>query len=699
MHNKMFRLSALPTIGCAAALLLAAAAPCGTAVGADLDSSTGSTATPRFGTWGFDLAGRDLSVKPGDDFYDYVGGTYVRGLKIPDDLSRYGSFDALGDLSRRRVRAILEEMAAGAPARPMSDDQKIGAFYKAFMDETAVDALGLSPLEPELGAIRATADRTLLAARMGRAQAGFNSSIFGVSVNVDAKDPQAYAAQLTQAGLGMPDRDYYLEPRFAEKKAAYQVYVARLLGLAGWPDAEVRAADVVAYETRIAQASWAAADRRNPEATYNPMSPAELAGFAPGFPWPAFAAAAGLGDVNRVIVREKSAVPKIAAIYAETPIETLQAWAAFHLADNAAPFLSAPFVRARFDFRDKALLGTPTLEPRWKRAADLVGDLHSGMGDAVGRVYVARYFPPASKAKMEHLVENLRAAFKARIERVDWMSPETKAQALDKLAHYQIKIGYTSEWRDYSSLEIRPDDLYGDAQRALAANWAYHRGHLGHPVDRAEWGMTPQTVNAYNNSSLNEVVFPAAILQPPFFDPSADPAVNYGGIGAVIGHEMTHGFDDQGRKFDATGRLSDWWTAEDASRFEARATKYGAEFAAYDTGVGIHIIPGLTMGENIADLGGLNLALDAYHASLAGKPAPTVGGYTGDQRFFLGWAQVWRGVMRPDALKRQLVTNPHSPDRYRAETAERNIDAWYAAFGVKPGEALYIAPAARVSIW
>jgi putative endopeptidase len=689
MH-KMFRLHAVS----AAILLVAfAAAP---PLRAEPDAST---ATKHIGEWGFDLAGRDLSVKPGDDFYDYASGTYTRNVKIPDDMSSFGAFNALTELSRVRVRGILEEMAAAAPARPTTDDQKIGAFYKAYMDEAAVQARGMAPLQADLAAIRATTDRTLLAARMGRAQGGFDASIFGVGVNVDAKNPQAYAVQMTQSGLGMPDRDYYLEARFAEKKAAYQVYVAQLLDLAGWPDAQARAADVVAYETRIAEVSWAAAERRNPDNTYNPMSPGELAAFAPGFPWTAFAAAAGLGDESRVIVHEKAAFPKIAAIYAETPVETLQAWAAFHLADTAAPFLSDPFVQARFDFRDKALLGTPALEPRWKRAADLVGDLRAGMGDAVGRVYVARYFPPASKAKMEQLVENLRTAFKARIERVDWMSPETKAQALDKLAHYQIKIGYTSEWRDYSALEIRADDLYGDASRALAASWAYQRGHLGHAVDRGEWHMTPQTVNAYNNSGLNEVVFPAAILQPPFFDPSADPAINYGGIVAVIGHEMTHGFDDQGRKFDATGRLRDWWTAEDAERFKTRATKYGAEFAAYDTGVGIHIIPGLTMGENIADLGGLNLALDAYHASLGGKPAPVVGGYTGDQRFFLGWAQVWRGVMRPDALKRRLVTDPHSPDRYRAETAERNINAWYAAFDVKPDEKLYIAPEDRVSIW
>jgi putative endopeptidase len=661
-----------------------------------------ATAAPHYGAWGFDLAGRDLAVRPGDDFYAYAGGTYVKHLVIPADLSGYGSFLQLRELSDARVHAILEEMEAKAQAAhgaPVTDDAKVGAFYHAYMDEAAVAARGLAPLEADLAPIRTAADRSALAGLMGRAARGFGASIFGAGVGVDAKSPTTYAVYLTQAGLGLPDRDYYLEPKFAEKKAAYQAYVARLLGLAGWPEASARAADVVAYETRIAEASWTRADRRNPDTTYNPLSPVELAALAPGLDWRAFAAAGGLGDVDRVIVREKTAFPKIAAVFGGTPLETLKAWAAFHVADDAAPVLTQPFVEAHFDFHDKTLSGTPEPEPRWKRAVGLVGSLNAGMGDAVGRLYVARYFPPASKAAMERLVENLRAAFEARIERVDWMSPATRAAALEKLARYQIKIGYTSEWRDYSGLEIRADDLYGDAERAVAASWAYSRAHLGRPVDRGEWHMTPQTVNAYNNPTMNEVVFPAAILQPPFFDPAADPAVNYGGIVAVIGHEMTHGFDDQGRKYDASGRLRDWWTADDAQRFEARAAKYGAEFAAYDTGLGISINPKLTMGENIADLGGLNLALDAYHASLGGKPAPVLDGYTGDQRVFLGWAQVWRAATRPDAMKQRLVTDPHSPDKYRAQTAPRNIDAWYAAFGVKPGDALYIAPENRATIW
>ena len=654
---------------------------------------------PSYGTWGFDLTGRDLSVKPGDDFETYASGAYLKSLTIPPDQSRWGSFNLLRDLSDMRVHGILEEKAASAPASATDDEGKIGAFYKAFMDEAAVNAKGVAPLGPDLAAIRSAASREDLARLMGRANAGFGGALFDVDVSVDVKEPTAYIVTLSQSGLGLPDRDYYLDQKFSEKRTAYQAYVAQMLGLIGWPDAAARAADVVAFETAVAQASWPRADRRDPDKTYNPASVAALAAAAPGFDWHGFLAAEGLGDVLRVNMRENTAAPKIAAVYAAAPLETLKAWEAFQTVDDAADVLPAAFVQAHFDFHGKTLAGTPELKARWKRGVDLVGSLYQGMGDAVGKVYVARYFPPSSKAKMEALVENLRAAFRARIEGSDWMSPQTRQAALEKLANYKIMVGYTSKWRDYSSLKISADDLYGDARRARAANWDFTRGLLGHPVDRDLWGMTPQTVNAYNAGPKVEVVFPAAILQPPFFDPNADPAVNYGGIGAVIGHEMTHGFDDQGRKIDATGHLRDWWTAEDAARFEAKAGKYGAEFAAYDTGLGLSINPKLTMGENIADLGGQNLALDAYHASLHGAPAPVIDGYTGDQRVFLGWVQVWRELQRPDSERQQLVTDPHSPGRYRAITAERNIDAWYKAFDVQPGQKLYLAPEDRVRIW
>jgi putative endopeptidase len=654
---------------------------------------------PSYGAWGFDLSGRDTTVRPGDDFGAYASGTYLHDLKIPPDQSRWGVFNILRDLSDNRVHAILEDAAAKAPPAPTTDDSKIGAFYKAFMDVQAVDAKGVSPMASALAAIQRAQSREALAAIMGHANGRFEGSIFNVGVSVDLKDPTAYAVSMSQGGLGLPDRDYYLEAKFAAKKAAYQAYVARLLELAGWPEPAARAADVLDYETRIAEASWARADRRDPVKTYNPMTVQALAAAAPGFDWAAFFGGAELDGLTRVNVREVSAIPKIAAVYAATPLETLKAWAAVHALDEAADVLSTPFVEAHFEFRGKTLNGTPELKVRWKRAGDLVGSLDAGMGDAVGKVYVARYFPPSSKAQMEALVENLRTAFRARIEGNDWMSPQTKQAALEKLANYKVMVGYTSEWRDYSGLTIRADDLFGDAERARAASWAFDRSLLPRRVDRNLWHMTPQTVNAYNSGAEVEVVFPAAILQPPFFDPHADPAINYGGIGAVIGHEMTHGFDDQGRKIDATGHLRDWWTAEDAAKFETKAHQYGAEFAAYDTGLGVSINPKLTMGENIADLGGLNLALSAYHASLHGAPAPVIDGYTGDQRVFLGWAQVWREQQRPDAERQALVTDPHSPGKYRGLTAERNMDAWYKAFEVQPGDKMYIAPQDRVTIW
>jgi putative endopeptidase len=407
-------------------------------------------------------------------------------------------------------------------------------------------------------------------------------------------------------------------------------------------------------------------------------------------------AGAGLSQAARVVAQENTAFPKLAAIYAKTPIETLKAWQAFNLADQAAPYLSQPFVDARFDFRGKALNGQPAQRPRWKRGVQLVD---GQIGEALGKVYVAAYFPPESKAKMLALVGDIRTAMKGRIERLDWMSPPTKTKALEKLAAFTVKIGYPDKWRDYSGLAIRDDDLYGNVNRATTFDWDFRVGRLGGPVDRAEWGMTPPTINAYYNPTGNEIVFPAAILAPPFFDPDGDMAVNYGAIGGVIGHETTHAFDDQGRHYDGSGRLTDWWTPEDAAKFQAETVKLGKQYGAFEALPGARINGDLTMGENIADLGGLLLALDAYHASLHGQPAPIVDGLTGDQRVFLGWAQVWRGKTRDDALRQRLVSDPHSPERARVDVPMRNVDAFYAAFGLKPGDAMYVAPADRVRIW
>ena len=677
-----------------AALAAATAVGLGATLGFSASSSAAPAAAPQIPPWGFDLAGRDTAVTPGADFYAHANGTYARKLVIPPDRSRYGAFDALQALSETRVHGILERAAANTDAS--GDEGKIGAFYRAFMDESRANALGAKPIAPELAAIRAADTREKLAGLMGEGVKGFYGSVFDVDISVDAKDPAHYAIELGQSGLGLPNRDYYLEPAFAPQKAKYQAYVAQMLKLADWPDADAEAAAIVDMETKIAQASWTLAQERDPTKTYNPMTPAELATAAPGFDWSAYLAGADLGAAQRVVVNEVDAVPKIAAIYAATPVKTLQAWQAFNVADSVAPFLSQPFVDANFEFRAKALSGQQEQRPRWKRGVAL---LNRDMGFAVGRLYVAQYFPPESQAKMLSLVGNIRAALAARIQKVTWMSDATKARALQKLSMLNVKVGYPTKWRDYATLSISPDDLVGNVRRASVFEWRRRASRLGQPVDKTEWYLTPQTVNAYYDATKNEIVFPAAILQPPFFDPAADPAVNYGGIGGVIGHEMTHGFDDQGRHFDGAGRLEDWWTAEDDARFRERAAKLGAQYSAMQPIPGEHIKGDQTMGENIADLGGLLLANDAYHASLSGKPARVLSGLTGDQRVFLGWAQVWRSAIRPDALRRQIVSDFHSPETARVNGVVRNIDGWYAAWDVKPGDALYLAPDERVRIW
>ncbi len=684
----MKTLLGLAALGAAAAVGLSAT------LGFTSASTAAPAAAPQVPPWGFDLAGRDTAVAPGTDFYGYANGDYVKKLVIPPDRSRYGAFDALQALSETRVHGILEKAAANTDAA--SEEGKIGAFYRAFMDERRADALGAKPIAPELAAIRAADSREALAALMGQGAKSFYGSVFDVDVEVDAKDPDHYTIYLGQSGLGLPNRDYYLEPAFAAQKAKYQAYVAQMLKLADWPDADAQAAAIVDMETQIAKASWSLAQQRDPTKTYNPMTPAELAQAAPGFDWSAYLAAADLGDAPRVVVNEVDAFPKIAAIFAATPVKTLQAWEAFDVADAAAPFLSAPFVDANFEFRAKTLSGQQEQRPRWKRAVSL---LDRDMGFAVGRLYAAEYFPPESQAKMLALVGNIRAAMAGRLQRVTWMSDATKAKALQKLSMLNVKIGYPTKWRDYGALSVSPDDLAGDVRHAAAFEWRRRASRLGKPVDKTEWELTPQTVNAYYNPTRNEIVFPAAILQPPFFDPTADPAVNYGGIGGVIGHEMTHGFDDQGRHFDGAGRLADWWTADDDAKFKERAARLGAQYSSVEPLAGVHIKGDQTMGENIADLGGSLLALDAYHASLGGKPAPVLNGLTGDQRVFLGWAQVWRGAIRPDALKRQLVSDVHSPETARVNGVVHNIDDWYAAWDIKPGDPLYLAPDQRVHIW
>ena len=649
---------------------------------------------PRMGTWGFDLAGRDAAAKPGQDFFQYANGSYLKGLEIPADRTSWGAFNMLNELSQNRLHAVVDRAAADKATS--GDAAKVGTLYASFMDEAAVEALGAKPLAADLAAIRAETTRSDIARMMGRSLKSFGGSVFSASVSEDAKDPEHYAVYLGQAGLGLPDRDYYLEASFAPQKAKYEGYVAQMLTLAGWPQPAANAKAIVALETEIAKVSWTRAERRDDEKMYNAYPTAKVGELAPGFDWTAFMAGAGLSKAGAVVVGEKTAFPKIAKIFADAPIATLKAWQAFYLADQAAPYLSKAFVDAQWEFRSKTLSGAQAQQPRWKRGVVLAD---SQIGEALGKLYVETYFPAQSKAQMLALVGDIRAAMKARIERLDWMSPATKAKAQEKLSALTVKIGYPDRWRDYSKLSLKPGDLYGNVERAYAFDWDYRAARLGGPVDRAEWGMTPPTINAYFRPTGNEIVFPAAILQPPFFDPEGDPAINYGGIGGVIGHELTHGFDDQGRRYDGTGKLADWWTAEDAKRFDAEAAKLGKQYGAFEVLPGGKINGDLTMGENIADLGGLLLALDAYHASLKGQPAPVIDGLTGDQRVFLGWAQVWRQKNREDRQRQLLVSDPHSPPQARVDVPVRNIDAFYSAFGVQAGDPMYVEPAARVRIW
>ncbi len=674
-----------------AGFAMLAVVPAARAADAKMDTKTS--------VWGFDLAGRDTSVTPGADFYQYANGTAVRNLVIPPDRTNWGSFIMLRDLSEQRVHGILDDAAArvgGTGTGSTGPVAKTGAFYRAYMDDAAVEKLGAAPLAPALAAIRAAKTPADVATLMGNAQKDFNGSLFGVGVGPDDKNPAKYTIQLGQSGLGMPDRDYYLEKSFADKRAKYAVFIEHMLTLAGWPDAKASAANVLAFETKVAQASWSRTQQRDPDKLYNVRSLDDLAKTAPGFDWAAYFKAADLGAPARLIVGEPDAVSKIAALAGSTPIETLRAWAAFHLVINAAPVLSHAFADANFDFFAHDLQGQPQQRPRWKRAGDAT---EAALGEAIGQAYVEKYFTPVARRQMAQLTRDLRDAFHVRLEHNTWMSPATRASALGKLASFDFQIGYPKKWRSYAKLKVSASDLYGNIAHSTAFDWAYQVSHLPKAVDRDEWGMFPQTVNAYNAPNFNQVVFPAAILQPPFFDASADAAINYGAIGGVIGHEMTHSFDDQGRKYDAHGELKNWWTAEDIKRFEVLSKKYGAQFAAMDILPGAHINPDLTMGENIADLGGLTLALDAYVQSLHGKPSKVIDGLTGEQRVFLGWAQVWRAKVRDDAARQRLVVDPHSPPVARVNGPIRNVEGFYTAFGIKAGDKMYLAPADRVIIW
>ena len=663
-----------------------------------ISGADNKVAAKRFGTFGIDVEGMDRSVKPGDDFVAYASGKWLAATQIPADKVAYNSFNILGDLSEARVRGIIERWAADEKSKAGSDEAKVAAMYRSFMDEAAAEKLDSKPIQPFLASLGKVSNHDELAKWLSRNAAAFARVPFSLNVYDDAKDPDRYALYMGQSGLGLPDREYYLRENFKPQKERYQKYVADVLKLIEYPNAEKHAADIVAMETKIAEAHWLRAESRNRDKTYNPTTIAELEKNAAGYPWRAAFEAAGLGKVEKIVVAQNTAVPKIASVYASTPIETLKAWQAFAVADNAAALLSKRFVDTAWDFRSKFLAGAKEQRPRWKRAITWADNT---LGEAIGRTYVNEYFPADSKVKMEKLVGNLLAAMKIRIEKLDWMSADTKKEALTKLANFKVKIGYPAKWRDYSALTVNDGDLVGNVVRSNQFEWEFDVARIGKPVDKGEWAMTPHTVNAYYSPVKNEIVFPAAVLQPPFFDPQADPAVNYGAIGSGIGHEITHGFDDQGRKGDGKGMLRDWWSAEDAAKFEAQAAKLAAQYEAikFKQGDDFKLIGKLSAGENIGDLGGVLVAHEAYKLSLNGKPAPVIDGFTGDQRFFLGYAQVWRSLFRDEALRQQLTTGPHSPGFVRAYAPLRNVDAWYEAFGVKEGDKLYIKPEDRVRIW
>ncbi len=644
---------------------------------------------PQIGTFGFDLAGMDRSVQPGDNFYQFANGTWARNTAIPADKSNYGMFTLLDDLSRERTQTILKEAANDA-------DSRIGNAYASFLDEAAVAAKGLAPFQPflnEIKGLNSKASYPELLARTSRV--GVYGPVIGF-VGVDDKQNTQYAFSLYQGGLGMPDRDYYLknDAKLAETRAKYLQHLTNVLTLAGEPNAAARAKALLAFETQIARAHWTQVESRDATKTYNKMTVAQLQRRAPGLDFASLFRTAGL-DVKDVIVAQPSAITGIARAISRAPIGVLKDQLLVQALDTYSDYLPKAFDQENFSFYGTALSGTPEQEARWKRATSFAT---GALSDEISQIYVQRYFPPETKAAADQLVRNVVEAMGRRIDNLQWMAPETKRRARAKLANFTTKIGYPDQWRDYSKLEIRRDDLLGNALRSAEFETAYNVGKLGGPVRKWEWGMTPMTVNAYANFGMSEIVFPAAILQPPFFDPNADPAINYGGIGAVIGHEISHHFDDQGSKYDETGQLRDWWTDADVKAFEAATKQLVAQYDAYEIFPGAKIQGPFTLGENIGDLAGLTVAYDAYKHALGGQEAPTIDGTTGDQRFYLGWAQVWRRNYREANLRQRLLTDPHAPSEQRGNIV-RNLDPWYSAFGVQPAQKLYLDPAQRVRIW
>ena len=641
----------------------------------------------------------ESSVRPQDDFFEYLNGKWLKNVEIPADKSSWGSFMELRENTLPQIRGIIEKASAGNPAAG-TDAQRIGDFWASFMDEARLEQLGVTPLSSELGKIAAIKDKSELPAVLARlGKIGVNVP-FDFGIHQDNKDSTKYVADIYQGGLGMPDRDYYLktdDAKLADVKAKYLTHIEKTLTLAGDKNAAANAKAIVDFETELAKVQWTKVELRDPLKAYNKVNLADMAKIAPNYDWATWLQTAGItGKTDYVIVSQPTYLKGFAELSNKTSLDTWKAYLAMHLVDSYSSYLSKAFVDQRFDFYGKTLSGVTQIEPRWKRG---VGVVERAQGEAVGKLYVAEYFPAERKARMETLVKNLLVAYKQSIDKLDWMSPATKKEAQAKLAKFTPKIGYPNKWKDYSALVVKRDDLVGNVMRSRVVEADRELNKLGKPIDREEWGMTPQTINAYYNPEMNEIVFPAAILQPPFFDANADDAVNYGGIGAVIGHEISHGFDDQGAQYDGDGNLRDWWSPSDHKNFKAKTKMLVEQYNAFEPLPGYHVNGELTLGENIADNSGLAIAAKAYQISLNGKKAPVINGFTGEQRLYMGWAQVWRSKMREPAQIAQVKTDPHSPGQYRANGTLKNQPGFYEAFKVKQGDKMYLAPKDRVIIW
>ena len=650
---------------------------------------------PRFAPWGVDLTAMDSSVKPGDDFFAYVNGGWDKRTQIAADRTFVGIDSVLNDQLDRDVRAIVEDMAKdSANSGPLG--QQVGDFYASWMDEAAIAAKGTAPLKPHLDRIAAVKDKAELAELF--AVTGYPSPI-GIAIFPDLSDPTTYGVYAGQGGLGMPNRDYYLleGAKYDAYRTAYKAYLTKLQQLAGISDAAAKAERVFALETAIAKVHWKPEDSRDVAKIYNPMDRAKLAAFAPQLHWDRALPKAGLGDVKTVVVTETTAVQEIAKLVDSVPLETWKEYEAVHFISGHASYLTKDFDQARFDFYSKTLRDVPNQRDRWKRGVDIV---NGALGEAVGQIYVQRHYPPEASRQMGELITNFRAALQEKIENNSWMDAATKKEAQAKLATFDPRTGHPAKYIDYSTLKVDRGDLFGNVLRSGQFEWNLLLERMKKPVDRSLWGMTPQTNNAYYDPTQNQITFPAGILQPPYFDPNADPAANYGSIGATIGHEIGHGFDDQGRKFDGSGKLRDWWTEASAKQYESRAAALVKQYDSYEPIPGVHIKGQLTLGENIGDLGGLEVAHAAYRRYVAkhGEP-PVIGGLTGDQRFFIAYGYSWQRKNREGALRAQLLTDPHSPAMYRVNGVVRNMDEWYKAFNVKPGDKMYLAPEQRVRIW